>query len=244
MRTAVNRTPPPGVDQWLRAPAAWLFPLRCVVCGEPGHDGRDLCAACAADLPWQGPACRRCALPLPVAGICGACVQAPPPLDAVHAVFDYRFPLDRLLPRLKFHEDLASGRVLARCMAERCAALPRPDALVPIPLHWRRLQQRGYDQALELATPLARELGMRLRGDVLHRHRTTSAQSRLGAGARRRNLRAAFALAPAPAADPLPAHVALVDDVMTTGATLHAAALALRRGGVTRVDAWICARVA
>ena len=156
-------------------------------------------------------------------------------------MFDYAFPLDRLLPRLKFHRDFAAGRVLARCMVDRLAALPRPDALIPIPLHRARLRSRGYDQALELARPLARALQLPLLGNALQRNKTTTAQSRLDADARQRNLRGAFVVASG--ASP-PAHVVLIDDVMTTGATLHAAARVLHQAGVRRVDAWVCARVA
>src|SRR6478672_2312889 len=239
MASTVNRTPPSKVDG-LAAPLPWLFPLRCLVCGAAGTDGRDLCDACHADLPWQGRACIRCALPMPWPGPCGDCQSQPPPLDHVAAVFDYAFPLDRLLPRLKFHADFAAGRVLARCMAERLVDAPRPQALVPIPLHPARLRRRGYDQALELATPVARALALPLLANALRRRKATTAQSRLDAAARQRNLRDAFTAAPAR----LPAHVALIDDVMTTGATLHAAALDLRAGGVERVDAWVCARVA
>ena len=241
MAGTVNQSLPGKVDGRLAAPLPWLFALRCLVCGERGSRGRDLCEACHAALPWQGPACRRCALPLPQAGVCGHCLQHPPPLAETHAVFDYAFPLDRLLPRLKFHGDFAAGRVLAQAMAERCATLPRPGAILPVPLHRTRLRQRGYDQALELATPLARALRVPLLGDVLHREKTTTAQSRLDAEARQRNLRDAFLVVPTAT---LPAHVVLVDDVMTTGATLHAAACALHKAGVQRVDAWICARVA
>ena len=241
MAGTVNRSLPGKVDGRLAAPLAWLFALRCLVCGEAGANGHDLCTDCLAALPRQGPACPRCALPMPHPGTCGECLQRPPPLDAAHAAFDYAFPLDRLLPRLKFHRDFAAGRVLAQCMAERYASLPRPDALLPVPLHRARLRRRGYDQALELAKPLARALSLPLLDDVLHRHKTTTAQSRLDADARQRNLRDAFAVAPGAK---LPAHVVLLDDVMTTGATLHAAARALRKAGVRRVDAWICARVA
>ena len=241
MAGTVNQTLPGKVDGCLAAPLPWLFAPRCLVCGEPGAEGRDLCPACHMALPWQGPACLRCALPMPQTAICGDCLQHAPPLDEAHAVFDYAFPLDRLLPRLKFHRDFAAGRVLVQCMAAPCAALPRPEALVPIPLHRARLRQRGYDQALELAKPLARALGLPLLGGVLRRCTATTAQSRLDAATRQRNLRDAFESA---ALARLPAHVALVDDVMTTGATLHAAARVLRRAGVRRVDAWVCARVA
>jgi len=241
MAGTVNQSLPGKVDGCLAAPLPWLFALRCMACGEPGQEGRDLCGACHADLPWQGPACLRCALPIPLAGTCGHCLQSSPPLGELHAVFDYAFPLDRLLPRLKFHRDFAAGRVLAQCMADRLAALPRPGAMVPIPLHRARLRHRGYDQALELARPLARALGIPLVDRALGRRKTTRAQSRLDADARQRNLRDAFHV---DAGIPLPPHVVLVDDVMTTGATLHAAAGVLHRAGVARVDAWVCARVA
>ncbi|QWP79277.1 ComF family protein [Lysobacter sp. K5869] len=111
--------------------------------------------------------------------------------------------------------------------------------LIPVPLHHTRLRQRGYDQALELARPLSRRLDLPLRANGLHRARDTPPQSRLDATQRRRNLRDAFAWN---ATAPPPMHAILIDDVMTTGATLHAAAQALRRAGAQRVDAWVCAR--
>lgn len=241
MTPTVNLSHTPKVDGMRRAPLRWLFALHCMVCGEAGQDGRDLCRACHAALPWQGPACLRCALPLPSPGTCGACLQQPPPMTETHAVFDYAFPLDRLLPRLKFHHDFASGRVLAQAMADHCAHLARPDALLPLPLHRARLRRRGYDQALELARPLAQSLDLPLVDGLLQRCKSTSAQSRLDAAARTRNLRGAFRVL---TNHPLPAHIALIDDVMTTGATLHAAAEVLLAAGVQRVDAWVCARVA
>jgi ComF family protein len=219
-----------------------LWPPCCLVCGERGDRGRDLCAACAGALPSLRIACPTCALPLPLpAPACGACLGDVPPLAAVHAAFVYTRPLDRLLPRFKFHGDLAAGRLLAQLLADACAEWARPDALVPIALHRTRLRQRGYDQALELARPVAHRHGIVLCPQLLVRHRATAPQSaQADAATRRRNLRDAFSV---PAGAALPAHVALVDDVMTTGATLHAAAKALRRAGVARVDAWVCARV-
>lgn len=242
MSGPVNQTRPPPVDGWWRRLGARLWPARCLVCHEAAPRGADLCQACRAALPWNDAACPRCALPLAsdTDATCGACLRRPPPLHEARAAFVYGFPLDRLLPRLKFHRDLAAGRLLAACMAERFGALETPGALVPIPLHRARLRQRGYDQALELAWPLARELGIPLARGALVRRHDTQAQSRLDAPARRRNLRDAFAV---PGGAALPSHVVLVDDVMTTGATLHAAAIALRRAGVARVDAWVCARV-
>lgn len=215
-----------------------LLPARCLVCSETGHRGQDLCAACREALPFNRIACGRCALPLPAPGVCLDCLRAPPPFAASRAAFVYRFPMDRLLPRLKFHGDLAAGRLLSQLMAEAFADAPRPQALVPVPLHPSRLRQRGYDQALELARPLARALDLPLRADTLRRVRATSAQSELDAATRRHNVRSAFFAR----AGELPGHVALVDDVMTTGATLAEAAGALHRAGVARVDVWVTAR--
>ncbi|KAF1720265.1 ComF family protein [Pseudoxanthomonas wuyuanensis] len=228
------------VDNWLATAQRWLFAPRCLLCGERGANGRDLCGNCTEMLPWSGDACRHCAIPLAESGVCGACLQTPPPVSQTHAAFVYGFPLDRLVPRFKFHRDLAAGRLMAGLMAQALAAAPRPQALMPVPLHAARLRQRGYDQALELAKPLARALALPLMADALLRTRATAAQSELDAAARRRNLRGAFAVR---AQAQLPDHVALIDDVMTTGATLHAAAKVLRRAGVARVDAWVCARV-
>jgi len=241
MRATVNKSPLDGVYRVGGRLSDLLFPPTCLVCAEPGQPGRDLCPACAAALPWLESACRGCALPLPATepgdALCGTCRQGRSPLAGVQAAFLYAAPVDGLLRRFKFHGDLAAGRLLAQLMHARLATVERPLALVPVPLHLSRLRRRGYDQALELARPLARTLRLPLLAG-LRRTRATAAQSELDAAARRRNLRATFA-----ARGTLPAHVALVDDVMTTGATLHAAARALRRAGVVRVDAWVCARV-
>lgn len=247
----VFRLVPVGVPRRLIGLAIALarrgWPAHCLVCREAVETaGIDLCAACRRALPWQRHACPRCALPLGApAPACGTCLRRPPPVTETRAIFRYEPPLDRLLPRLKFHDDLAAGRLCAALMADvlagTLAGAPRPDALVPLPLHRARLRSRGFDQTLELARPLARALALPLRDDLLVRARATAPQSRLDAAARRRNLRGAFSVR---IDGPLPVHVALVDDVMTTGATLHAAADALRRAGVARVDAWVCARVA
>lgn len=191
-------------------------------------------------LPWNRTACLRCALPLPTAApACGDCLQRAPLLREVHAALVYRFPVDRLLPRLKFRADLACGRLLSQLMLDAVASLPRPEALIPLPLHRARLRSRGYDQALELARPLSRALRIPMFDGVLSRSRVTAPQSLLDADARRRNLRGAFAVR---SGTHLPGHVALIDDVMTTGATLEAAAKVLRRAGAMRIDAWVCAR--
>ena len=218
----------------------WLLPLRCLLCGAPGANGADLCADCASELPRNVSCCARCALPLALpAALCGECQRRLPPWDAAWAPFRYAWPLDRLESRFKFGRDLAAGRVLAAQWQTQPRTLELPALILPVPLHQGRLRQRGYNQALELAAPLAKAFGVLIRPDLLQRIRATPAQTELDAVTRRRNLRGAFALREGAT---LPAHVALVDDVMTTGATLAECARVLRRAGVQRIDVWALAR--
>jgi len=173
------------------------------------------------------------------ASLCGECQRRPPPLDAAWAPFRYAWPLDRLESRYKFGRDLAAGRVLSTLwqIEPRTGALP--ELVLPVPLHRGRLRQRGYNQALELAKPLAKAFGIPMQCDLLQRQRATPPQTELDAVTRRRNMRGAFALRTDMA---LPVHVAILDDVMTTGATVAECSRVLKRAGVQRVDVWALAR--
>ena len=240
---AVNRMLGGRVNNWLQSGQAWLLPAHCVLCGGVGERGRDLCAACRADLPDSGPACRQCALPLPAAGLCGRCQRRPRPFAAAAAAFHYRPPVDALVQRLKFGGDIRLARLLGELMSEVLlarAAPPAAEVLVPVPLHPSRLRQRGFNQALELARPLARRSGLPLDARSVERLRATAPQSDLPAKLRRRNVKGAFRVTPALAGR----HVLLVDDVMTTGQTVSELAATLRRAGAASVTVWVCARVA
>lgn len=218
----------------------WLLPPRCLLCGDAGHDDLDLCRDCAAELPRNRACCARCALPLArPAVLCGQCQRKAPPWDAAWAPFRYGWPLDRLESRFKFGRDLAAGRSLVQLWQDEPRPTALPALILPVPLHRARLRQRGYNQALELARPLGAALAVPVRHDLLLRTRATAAQSELDAPARRRNVRGAFALR---ADARLPAHVAILDDVMTTGTTLSECARVLKRAGVARVTAWALAR--
>jgi len=226
-----------GAWRWLQQ---FAMPWHCLLCGAAGAQDMDLCTHCAAEMPRNACCCARCALPLPVpAATCGRCQQHAPPWDAAWAPFRYAWPLDRLETRYKFAGDLAAGRVLATLWQREPRPPALPQALLAVPLHAGRLRRRGYNQALELAKPLARTFGLPLHARALRRVRATDAQSELDAGSRRRNVRGAFALAPGLR---LPAHVAVIDDVMTTGATLAECARVLKHAGVQRVDVWALAR--
>jgi ComF family protein len=226
-------------QRWLGAGGRIIFAQHCRLCGTPEGGDLPLCAPCARDLPWLGAACPRCALPLPTATVCPACQRRPPPQQAAWAALRYVAPVDRLMGELKFARRYPHVRVLGALAAQAFerAHVPAPTALVPVPLHASRLRERGFDQALELA----RELGRRLHVPVWDgavRTRATPAQSGLSAAARRRNLRGVFALR----IPPPPGTLAVVDDVMTTGATVQALARTLLAGGAQRVVVLAVAR--
>ncbi len=253
----VNLKPSIPVDGLRQRLQFALLPAHCLLCGARSQELRDLCSACAADLQRNQSACARCALPMPMpAPLCGECLKHEPPFAAAWAPFVYAHPLDLLLTKLKFGRSLAAGRVLSElwiaALRESVAdesALAMPELLIPVPLHAERLRERGYNQALELAKPLARAFGITLAPGLLQRTRATAAQANLDAATRRRNLRGAFAVDESALAKTvlvenvvLPAHVALIDDVMTTGTTLRECARTLKRAGVARVDVWAFAR--
>ncbi|MBM7062257.1 ComF family protein [Pseudomonas sp. UL073] len=218
----------------------------CLLCDEPSGAEQPLCHACELELPWLGAQCRQCAVPLVVEDqVCGACLRRPPSFSRVIAPWRYEFPLDSLITRFKHQAKWPLGHLLAARCAEHllqayAQGLPRPDLLLPVPLATRRLRQRGFNQAALLARWLSAALQLPLDEDALRRCRDTPAQQDLDAAARRRNLREAFALAPGVAL--AGRHVAVVDDVVTTGATAEALARLLRRAGAAEIDLYCLAR--
>ncbi len=232
----------PIINKWLQIAQSWLLPPICLLCGVRGEDS-GLCAACRAELPWQSNACIACALPLARGELCGQCLQRRPSRDESFAVFDYAPPIDALIQRVKFNGDLACARLLGHLMVEgiqrRQPSLPR--ALIPVPLHRGRLASRGYNQALELARPIARALHLPIEYACVTRIRATAEQSGLGAAARGDNLRDAFVVRHRDG-NRIGDDVAIIDDVMTTGHTVDALAGVLKRAGVRHVRVWVCAR--
>ncbi|KOR11352.1 amidophosphoribosyltransferase [Stutzerimonas stutzeri] len=218
---------------------------RCLLCDER-CEGQPLCSPCEADLPWLDGRCTVCAVPLPSRGlVCGECLKRPPSYDHVEVPWRFAFPVDALITRFKHQARWPYGRLLGERLAHHLEhafadGLPRPDLLLPVPLARRRLRQRGFNQAQMLADWLSRPLGIATDARVLERVLDTPAQQQLDAATRRRNLRQAFAIATA--ADVKGRHLALVDDVLTTGATAEALARLLKRAGAERVDVYCLAR--
>lgn len=228
------------VNKRLRSAQECFFPTLCVLCGSTGQPGRELCRDCERDLPIIDISCRQCGAPLPVPGLCGRCQHHPPAFAQTVAVFHYLPPLDDLVKRIKFKGDLHLARLLGELMAERLDASNTllPDVIMPVPLHARRLRERGFNQALELARPIAKRLSLPLSWRQVIRIRATDPQSDLPAKLRSKNVKGAFALSSAFRAR----HVAIMDDVMTTGHTVNELALLLRRNGATYISVWVCAR--
>jgi ComF family protein len=240
----VTGKPPGAAVRLMRALARVLYPPLCLVCRAPGHGGLDLCAGCRAELPWFCHGCAACARVLPEGAgpLCGACLRRPPPFHVTRALFHYAPPVDRLVAGLKYRSRLSHARLLGDLWAEALTLTgPAPELLLPVPLHPARLRERGFNQALELARPLGRRLGVSVASGLVERAVPTRPQQGLRGRERRRNVRSAFALSPALVSAP-PRHVALVDDVMTTGSTVGELARVLRRAGVERVEVWVLAR--
>ncbi|HEX5056687.1 MAG TPA: ComF family protein [Gammaproteobacteria bacterium] len=237
------------VYKWLEQALAWVFPFNCIVCERAaGETGMDLCAACREDLPWLGRACFRCANPLaaaapvpePTALVCGRCLRQAPHFERSHCVFNYGEPVSWVLHGLKYQRRLSGVPVLSRLLLEhlRTRVERWPELIVPMPLHAARLRQRGFNQALEIARPLARALGIPLGAGICERKRNTAQQSELPASRRAANVRNAFRMRGALTVK----HVAIVDDVITTGATVNELARLLKRNGAETVQIWAIAR--
>jgi ComF family protein len=219
----------------LAAIAGALFRGSCFLCR--GAARATLCPACTADLPRSaGSACPRCALASPGGAVCGRCLADPPAYDATVAALAYAFPGDVLVQALKFRGELALAPLLAALLSDRIAPGEPVDLVLPVPLAPRRLRERGYNQAAEIARRLRARAPLEL--FLCERSRDTAAQAELPWAERRRNVRGAFRCARA-----IPGGtVAVVDDVMTTGATLNEIALVLKQSGATRVVNWVVAR--
>ena len=214
-----------------------LLPTQpCLLCGAPSQ-GDVWCDACDDSLPYLGPAhCPVCALPTLHAAVCGHCLRHPPHFKRTVAVYAYAFPLDKLVLGLKYGEKFLLAQSLGNRLSQ-CVSV-RPDCLIAMPLHPARLRERGFNQSLLLAHQLGQQLNLPLLTSACWRLRNTPSQSTLPWKQRNKNIRKAFGCS----AEVAGKHVAVVDDVMTTGATLNELALTLINAGASEVSAWVVAR--
>lgn len=218
----------------------------CLLCDETTDTTFPICTACETELPWLGDQCQQCALPLAMSGLsCAQCTRHLPAFDEVAAPWLYQFPIDSLITRFKHQGNWPMGRLMAQLLGQFLQHrfdenLPRPDFLLPIPLATKRLRQRGYNQAGMLADWLGAQLQLPIEDRLVNRTLETPAQQGLDAKARKRNLRGAFVLVDEEKIKHK--HIALVDDVLTTGSTADVIARLLIKAGARRVDVYCLAR--
>ncbi|WP_445158000.1 ComF family protein [Halomonas sp. E14] len=217
------------------------MPGRCNFCLAPAEPGHSWCAPCFESLSWNTPACPGCAEPKPPGSLegrrCGRCLVQCPAYRRAWVPLRYEGDVARLMQRFKFHASPRAGAVLLELFLSGLPepAVRHPQALMPVPLHSQRARERGFDQAEWLTRRLAHRLGLPL--CQAQRRQATPSQRGLGRDERMRNLRQAFHVE-----EPLPLRLTLIDDVMTTGATLDALAEACRAAGATEVEVWAFAR--
>lgn len=212
------------------------FEQDCLLCAT-ASGAHLLCAACYASLPCIAHACPSCAAPS-ADEICGECLKQPPAFDNAYAALEYAFPTDKLIQALKYGGQLALANLFGELLTDTLTAAARPQRILPMPLHPARLKQRGFNQAREIAKVIGKRLDIPLALDMAQRVVDTTPQATLPMDARHQNVKNAFACEH----DLQGQHIAVVDDVMTSGATLDALAKVLKRAGAAQVDVWVVAR--
>ena len=208
----------------------------CFLCGAASGNHL-ICAACHDNLPRHTTACPSCAAP-GTGEVCGECLQHPPAFDRTYTALDYTFPVDKLIQAYKYHHQLALARLFGTLLSRSVRARAQPDSILPMPLHPQRLRARGFNQAHEIAKFVSKDLNLPLGSHIARRVVNTASQATLDWAARKKNVQGAFACDENLAGQ----HIALIDDVMTSGATLNEAAKTLKRAGATQVSLWVVAR--
>ncbi|MEE9452154.1 MAG: ComF family protein [Gammaproteobacteria bacterium] len=223
-----------------------IFPATCILCSSRSDLSVDICRDCFNDLPVLQQACIKCANILQGGNtqeiVCGQCLKTPPPFNRTVALFHYQHPVNHLLTALKFHGKLTYGRLLGQLMAQYLQQVYTdvkhlPQCIIPMPLHYKRLKSRGFNQALELAQPIAQCLKLPLNYTHCQRIKATTPQMLIPAKERKKNVNNAFQVKPLRIK-----HIALVDDIMTTGHTAAQMSKVLLKSGVEKIDLWCCAR--
>lgn len=221
-----------------------FFPYHCILCNDKANRELDLCMECENLLPWLQNTCVSCAVPLVFSTqtICGTCLKRPLPFHSLYVLFFYTEIIKKLITGLKFQQRLIYAHILGTLLAEKISSHYQnkmlPDIIIPVPLHKKRLYERGFNQVIELARPISKKLNIPIGYRKCKRVINTAAQSNLPAKQRPNNVKNAFVAHQ----DLAHKHIALLDDVMTTGHTLIEMSRALYYVGVKRIDVWCCAR--
>ncbi len=218
----------------------WIAPPCCLLCRLGVEYRHGLCQGCWAKLPVNEIHCERCALPMAHKSLCGHCQRCPPVFDSVIAPLRYQDPIDQMLCALKYHQQLSFARTAAGLITDmvRESGEPMPDLLIGVPMTHRAVRKRGLNQAVFLARLIGRQLGIPVKSTLIKKLRETDRQSTLNASKRQRNLKGAFHCK----GSLEDKHIALVDDILTTGATANEISKVLKVAGANRVDIWVCAR--
>jgi ComF family protein len=217
------------------------MPYTCILCHAKSDQQMDLCASCQRDLPYWQHGCRKCGVVLNNdEKICGACLHKPPSFDSTFAMCEYRLPITKLILELKFQQQLVNARILGELMAQRLKQRKQklPQCIIPVPLSKKRLRERGFNQAVELAKPICKALETSLIVDGCKRIRHTKAQAMIPARQRDKNIKNAFIVDKNFNAK----HVAIIDDVVTTGHTVKELSKVLRKAGMETIEVWCCAK--
>lgn len=229
-----------------------LLPTQCLLCGY-ALKAKLVCDGCKLDLPWiqhHQYRCKQCALALEsAADYCGHCLKQPPAFSYSVIPFSYQYPLNILIQRFKYRRKLESGKLLGTLFAQyllECAhTYPewrQPDLLMPTPMHWTRRWHRGFNQADVLSHYLAEAIGIPLNSNIIQRVKRTPAQKELTRSERQKNLRSAFYLSPQSQNLIQNKSIALVDDVVTTTATMRELSKLLLQAGAKEIQVWALAR--
>ncbi|MEI8209244.1 MAG: ComF family protein [Methylococcales bacterium] len=231
------------LHNWINIIQDYLLPPTCILCGNPGFNSRDLCEHCYQRLARNRDCCYRCAerfsVPIITPQLCGKCLSSPPAFDETLAPFVYQGEMRHLITTLKYGTQTKNARLLGLLLTDYLKENAQlPELIIPVPLHKVRYRERGFNQTIEIATTLSKTLNIPLNSSACIRTENTPHQVALNAQQRQINITNAFKII-----KPINVqHIAIVDDVMTTGATVNELANELKKTGVSRIDIWACAK--
>ena len=231
------------LHNWINIIQDYLLPPTCILCGNTGFNSLDLCEHCFKRLSRNQHCCYRCAerftTPITTPQLCGKCLSSPPAFDETIAPFVYQGEMRHLITSLKYRAQTRNARLLGSLLANHLKEnAQRPELIIPVPLHKVRYRERGFNQTIEIATIISQTLNIPLDLSGCIRTENTPHQVALNAQQRQTNIKNAFTIIKPISAQ----HIAIIDDVMTTGATVNELANSLKSAGVSRIDIWTCAK--